>query len=103
MGLGGTVGVVKQVAKMWVMRRTLHIMTKFEVRCECESLSHRLEQHKYMLKLIMGLVAYNITPGLEHHHGDGTSGKSVSNDQLGDDTRNIISDCPDITVKKKPT
>lgn len=27
--------------------------------------------------------SYNVSPGLEHHHGNWTSGKSVSNDQFG--------------------
>lgn len=50
--------------------RDLHVMTQFEVRTECESLGHG-----------------DVTPGLEHHHGDRTTGESVSDDQFGDDTR----------------
>ena len=43
-------------------------MAKFEVRGEGQSLSHS-----------------DITPGFEHHHRDRSSGKTISNDQFGDD------------------
>ena len=44
-------------------------MTKFEVRRECQSLGHG-----------------DVTPRLEHHQGDGSTGQRISNDQLCDDT-----------------
>jgi hypothetical protein len=48
--------------------RNLHVMTELEIRGERKSLGHG-----------------NVTPGLEHHHGDGTSGKCVSDDEFGND------------------
>ena len=45
-------------------------MTQFEVRTECESLGHG-----------------DVTPGLEHHHCDGSTGEGVTDDKFGDDAR----------------
>ena len=47
--------------------RNFHVMAKFKVRGERQSLSHS-----------------DITPGLEHHHSDRSSRKTVTNNQFGD-------------------
>lgn len=49
-------------------RRNFHVVTEFEIAGEVESLSHR-----------------DITPGFEHHHGDGVARESVSDDKFCDD------------------
>jgi len=51
-------------------RRNLHVVAKFEVTGESKRLSHG-----------------NVTPGLEHHHCDGMSGESITDDQFGDDVQ----------------
>ena len=48
--------------------RNLHVVPELEVRRECQCLRHG-----------------DITPSLEHHHGDGTARQTVANDELGDD------------------
>lgn len=48
----------------------LHVVTKLEVRSEGKTLSHG-----------------DISPSLEHHHGDGATGKGVTNDELSNDVK----------------
>ena len=43
-------------------------MAKLEVRGECQGLGHG-----------------DVSPSLEHHHGDGAAGESITNDKLSDD------------------
>ena len=50
--------------------RNLHVMTQFEVRTEGESLGHG-----------------DVTPGLEHHHCDGSTGEGVTDDKFGNDAK----------------
>ena len=50
--------------------RNLHVMTQFEVRTEGESLGHG-----------------DVTPGLEHHHCDRSTGEGVTDDKFGDDAK----------------
>jgi len=50
-------------------RRNLHIVAKLEVRGKAKCLRHS-----------------DVTPCLEHHHGNWATGKRVSNNQLGYDT-----------------
>lgn len=54
-----------------IIARYLHVMPKLEIRCECQSLSHS-----------------DISPCLEKHHRDGSSGKHVSNNELRNDADN---------------
>ena len=45
-------------------------MTQLEVGSKLQSLRHR-----------------DVTPGLEHHHGNGTTRKRVTDDELGNDVQ----------------
>ena len=49
-------------------RRNLHVVAELEVRGERQCLSHR-----------------DVSPSLEHHHGDGAARERVADDQLSDD------------------
>ena len=53
-------------------RRDLHVVTELEVWSEIQGLNHG-----------------DVSPCLEEHHGDRTSRKHVSDDQLGDDAKKI--------------
>ena len=54
--------------------RYLHVVAKLEVGRERERLSHG-----------------DVSPGLEHHHGDRPSGEGIPNDQLCDYTTQKVS------------
>ena len=55
-------------------RRDLHVVAKLEVRSELECLHHS-----------------DVSPGLEHHHGDRPSGEGIPNDQLCDHASQRVS------------
>ena len=57
-----------QLAPKHRPRRNFHVMTKFKVRGKLKGLNHR-----------------NVSPGLEHHHSERTTGDSIAHDQFGDD------------------
>ena len=48
-------------------------MSELKVRSERQSLSHG-----------------DITPSLEHHHRDGSSGETITNDELGNDVESNL-------------
>ena len=53
--------------RLW---RNLHVVTELEIRREGEGLSHS-----------------DVTPRLEHHHGDRAAGEAITNDELGDNVQ----------------
>lgn len=57
-------------------RWNFHVVTKLEVRGECESASHG-----------------DVAPGLKHHHCDRTTRKEVADDEFSDDVQSNLLIC----------
>lgn len=55
-------------------RRNLHVMTQFEVLCELQGwFERRDEYYPSIIYLNHTLCHCNVSPSLEHHHGEWTT------------------------------